>query len=1012
MGIKLEDLLPAGLSGDNLDSSFDLNLKQSKVFRIYAKVTASSAGTITNTATLNWNNQRLSADASLKVVLPVAPAPPAKLELTKTVDRELVQPGEIASFTITVTNTGGSSAEAVKLEDILPSGLSGQNLNSSFDLPAGESKTFTVPSTVTATSNRTITNTATVNWNGRQLNASARVKVLIPAKLEITKTVDRQNVQPGETATFTIKVNNIGGSSATGIKLEDVLPAGLSGENLNSSFDLKAGESKSFTVPTLVTASSSGTIINTARTLWNGERLSADAALNVLVPVIVPVVVVEPSPEPAKLELTKTVDRQNVQPGETVNFTITVTNTGGSSASGVNLIDLLPAGLSGDMLNEVFELPAGATKVFVLPARVSSSSSGTITNTAEVFWKTERLSAKASLNVSLPAAPAKLELTKTVDRSSVLTGDTASFTITVKNLGGSSATGIKLEDTLPAGLTGENLNTSFELSAGESRSFTILTKVTSLSSGSIINTASLNWNGTAQQASAKLEVTVPVPAPAKLEFSKTVDRNLVKAGETVNFSLNVTNSGGSLARGIKLADILPVGLTGTNLEESFDLAANQTRSFKLSALVGSDASGTITNSATLDWNGTQLTSSASLEIKPSLGTLSVNAVALTCGTSTKLSSIGYSINGKQYTTDTSLQLAPGTYSVIPQELAGSSSQALTVTVRANETTTVSLEYAVVIGLDFDNPELDLIAGETDTITVTAFTDFPYAVPASIAVVLPNSVQALNATTINGTVSSETSLELAIKLRALKSTNAEIIATLGKACVTASATLTISAKPLPDQRRESQVLLLAKVTQIPTGSRVILSDRIPSNASYVPGSSRVLRDPRFDVNTPANSAGEIIPDPYVVGDRLFWVIPEKAYQAMLRKQNLKSKVLLSAAQTRSIYGISYKLAHTDALEMPKDQIAVILASPNSRSASDLRTAMLDPNSSIGRELGNAELRVIVGDPSVLNLIALALPTSQNPVNNQSVGGAAVFLRVTCPSSNHRCQRSSRIADRSL
>jgi hypothetical protein len=155
---------------------------------------------------------------------------------------------------------------------------------------------------------------------------------------------------------------------------------------------------------------------------------------------------------------------------------------------------------------------------------------------------------------------------------------------------------------------------------------------------------------------------------------------------------------------------------------------------------------------------------------------------------------------------------------------------------------------------------------------------------------------------------------------------------------------------------------------------------------------VLRDPRFDVNTPANSAGEIIPDPYVVGDRLFWLIPEKAYQAMLRKQNPKSNVLLSAAQTRSIYGISYKLAHIDALEMPKDQIAVILASPNSRSASDLRSAMLDPNSSIGRELGNAELRVIVGDPNVLNLIALALPTSQNPVNNQSVGGAAVFLRV--------------------
>jgi hypothetical protein len=286
----------------------------------------------------------------------------------------------------------------------------------------------------------------------------------------------------------------------------------------------------------------------------------------------------------------------------------------------------------------------------------------------------------------------------------------------------------------------------------------------------------------------------------------------------------------------------------------------------------------------------------------------------------------------------------------------------------------------------------LIAGDTDTITVIASTDFPYAVPASIKVVLPDGVKALDNTSLNGSVSSESPLELTVKLRALKSTKTEITASLDKDCLTASATLTITAKPLPDQRRESQVLLLAKVTQIPVDSRVILSDRIPSNARYISGSSRILRDPRFDVNTAANSLGDIIPDPYISGDRLFWVIPEKAYQAMMRAKNLKSNVSMSAAQTRSIYGISYKLSHTDVLEMPKDRIAVILASPNTRSASDVRTAMLDPNSSIGKELGSAELRVIVGDPSVLNLISVAQPSTLNTNPASSLGGAAAFIRV--------------------
>jgi uncharacterized repeat protein (TIGR01451 family) len=1000
LGIKLEDILPAGLSGENLGSSFNLDAGKSVSFNLAAKVTATTSGTIINTAVLNWNNTRLTADASVKISIPepVMTPDPAKLELTKTVNRDVVKPGQAVTFTITVKNSGGSNASDIKLEDILPAGLSGENLDSSFDLKVNERKVFRVNAKVSANAEGKITNTAVVNWNNQRLTADASVNVVlaaisvIPAKLEITKTVDREQVQPGEIATFTIAVTNTGRSTAEAVKLEDFLPEGLSGKNLNASFDLQAGETKTFTLPTTITATSNRIITNMAALNWNGRRLTANARVRLVIP--------------AKLEMTKIVDRENVQSGDTVNFTITVTNTGGSSATDIKLEDVLPAGLSGENLNSSFDLKPGASKTFKLSARVTASSSGKIVNTAVVNWNEARLTANAAINVTMPLvvpppvvvplpvvipAPAKLEISKTVDQSSVMIGETATFAITVRNTGGSSATGIKLEDILPAGLSGENLNSSFDLKAGEIKTFIVITTVNSANGGAITNTAVINWNGTNQQVSAKLEVQVP--APAKLEITKTVDRNLVKAGEAVNFTITVTNTGGSVARGIKLEDVLPAGLNGKNLAENFDLAPNQSRKFTVPATTSNNASGKITNIANLNWNGTQLNSSATVELeKPGLGTLNVNAVALTCGTRTNLNAIAYSINGTQYTTGKSIQLAPGTYSVVPQELDGSSSQAVTVTVRANETSNITLEYAVVIGLEFDTSELKLITGDTQTITVTAFTEFPYVVPASINLALPNTVQALSATTINGTVSSQANLELPVKLRALKTTNSEIIATLAKDCVTTSAALTVSAKPLPSQRRESQVVLLAKVTQIPANSRVILSDRIPNNATYIPGSSRVLRDPRFDVNTPTSSVSDVTPDPYMVGNRLFWVIPEKAYQAMLRSKNLKSNALMSAAQVRNIYGISYKLAHTNILEMPKDRIAVILASPNTRSTSDLRTAMLDPNSSIGRELGNAELRVIVGDPSVLNLIALARPTSQNSSSNTAVGGAAVFLRV--------------------
>jgi uncharacterized repeat protein (TIGR01451 family) len=1004
--IKLEDMLPAGLSGDNLNSSFDLPAGESKMFTIPAKVTATVSGTIVNTAVLNWNDVRLAADASVKISIPtpIMTPDPAKLELTKTVNRDAVKTGQAVTYTIMVKNVGGSSATDIKLKDVLPAGLSGNNLDSSFDLKANESKVFRVNAKVTATTEGKIVNTAVVNWNNQRLTAEASVNLVLapapaePAKLELTKTVDRDVVNTGETATFTITVTNTGGSTAEEIRLEDVLPAGLSGQNLFESFFLKAGETKTFSVPTTVTATSNRTITNrtitnrtitnTATVNWNGKKLNANARVKLVIP--------------AKLELSKTVDRENVQPGDKVHFTITVINTGGSSATDVQLIDILPAGLNGDNLNTSFDLKAGASKSFKLPAIVTATSSGKITNTAVVNWNEARIIADATVNVTVPAVvpppavvvvvpvPAKLELTKTVDRASVLSGETATFTISVKNSGGSSATGIQLIDILPAGLMGQDLTSSFDLKAGETKTFTVVTKVTSAISDTIINTANLNWNGTTQQASAKLEVSIP--APAKLEINKTVDRKLVKPGEALKFTIVVTNTGGSLASGIKLEDILPVGLNGNNLSETFDLAPNQSRMFTVLATTSNNASGTIINTANLNWSGNKLSSSASVELeKPAFGTLSVNAVALTCGTRTDLNGIAYSVNGMPYTTGSNIQLAPGTYSVIPQQIDGSSSQAVSIIVRANQTSNVSLEYVVVIGLDFDS-ELNLVAGDTDTITVTAYTDFPYAVPATINAVLPNALQALSATSITGTVSSGNDLELPIKLRALKTTNSEITTSLGKDCVTASSALTISAKPLPNQRRESQVVLLARVTQIPSDARVILSDRIPSNASYIANSSRVLRDPRFDVNTPVNSLGDLIPDPYQVGDRLFWVIPEKIYQAVLRS-NPKFNTLNNATQTRNIYGISYKLAHTDILEMPKDRIAVILASPKSRSASDQRTAMLDPNSSIGRELGNAELRVIVGDPSVLNLLSQATPTSQNAGANNGLGGTAVLLRVS-------------------
>jgi uncharacterized repeat protein (TIGR01451 family) len=46
-----------------------------------------------------------------------------------------------------------------------------------------------------------------------------------------------------------------------------------------------------------------------------------------------------------------------------------------------------------------------------------------------------------------------LEITKVADKTTVVSGNTITYTITLKNVGTASATGVKVKDAIPAGLT-------------------------------------------------------------------------------------------------------------------------------------------------------------------------------------------------------------------------------------------------------------------------------------------------------------------------------------------------------------------------------------------------------------------------------------------------------------------------------------------------------------------------------------------------------------------------------
>ena len=107
----------------------------------------------------------------------------------------------------------------------------------------------------------------------------------------------------------------------------------------------------------------------------------------------------------------------------------------------------------------------GSTVTFTLVAQISPSATGNLTNTATVGTTA---TTPAGVTDSNPAnntatdtdtttGTPNVVVTKTADQPSILAGQTAGFTVTIKNTGTATATGVTLNDPLPPG-AGSDIN--------------------------------------------------------------------------------------------------------------------------------------------------------------------------------------------------------------------------------------------------------------------------------------------------------------------------------------------------------------------------------------------------------------------------------------------------------------------------------------------------------------------------------------------------------------------------
>ena len=173
-----------------------------------------------------------------------------------------------------------------------------------------------------------------------------------------------------------------------------------------------------------------------------------------------------------------------------------------------------------------------------------------------------------------------LSIEKTPDGGTVTAGDYASFTITVTNAGPGAATNVDIDDTLPAGPSGNLVWAEFPdvpecmvvsnvlhcdiASLADDASFAVTVRALTDADdcGLLDNTAFVDADNNPAASDAG-DITVLC---GNIEVDKTPDGGEVTAGDTASFTIVTTNSGDGEARGAELSDWLPAVENGWSVD--------------------------------------------------------------------------------------------------------------------------------------------------------------------------------------------------------------------------------------------------------------------------------------------------------------------------------------------------------------------------------------------------------------------------------------------------------------
>ncbi len=601
----------------------DLAVGASTTVEVTVEVDPGATGTLNATATVSGDQADPNpANDSEDEATDLDPQTDLGVVLTDSVDPAI--PGTSFTYSIEVTNDGPSDATGVTVDLPLPAGTTfsaataggtetaGTVTWTIGDLAVGASTTVEVTVEVDPGATGTLNATATVSGDQADPNpandSEDEATDLDPqTDLGVVLTDSVDPAIPGTSFTYSIEVTNDGPSDATGVTVDLPLPAGTTfsaataggtetaGTVTWTIGDLAVGASTTVEVTVEVDPGATGTLNATATVSGdqadpNPANDSEDEATD-LDPQTDLGVSIDDAPDPAAV-------------GETVTYTLTVTNDGPSDATGVVVTNILPADstfasvsgtqgvcvhLLGIVTCGLGDVPAGGTVEIAI--EVTATADGVITDQATVS------AATADPNAANDQDQEETEITPVVDLGIAVTDDPDPvaagtelvYTVDVTNGGPSAGTDVVATFDVPAGvsfvsasgggvLSGGTVTwTIGDLPVGDVHTFEVIVEVdpdrtADLHASTSVSGSRFDADPSNDDADASTAVSVAVD----LVLTKDDGTTTVIAGTSTSYTLTLTNDGPStLPAGAVVTDLVPGGTEASEDEASCQIAAGE-----------------------------------------------------------------------------------------------------------------------------------------------------------------------------------------------------------------------------------------------------------------------------------------------------------------------------------------------------------------------------------------------------------------------------------------------------